>query len=201
MNEFDFKGESLLLPSRLPPPEAIPKRRMMETRMLQRKSDKEASAQKPKLRAQVAVEFLVYVSVFMLVLVLSFFVINQSQKAEIPAKQNALAKETGQGFVDVLSLSIRAGAGFEYRYQFPKTLLNAPYSIDFNPLTPSGLMFFDWGGEYADFNYSYRLPSYRYLFSGSCLSGGVLRSNACNNVLVLRNDGENITLLQEEGSS
>ncbi|MBI5224035.1 hypothetical protein HY990_06475 [Candidatus Micrarchaeota archaeon] len=153
------------------------------------------------LRGQVAVEFLVYVSVFMLAVVLAFFVINQSQQAELPAKQNALAKETGQGFVDVLSLSVRAGAGFEYRYQFPKTLLNHPYSVNFAPLTPSNLMFFDWPGEYADFNYSYRLPTYKYLFSGRCLSDGVLHSNACDNVLVLRNDGENITLLQEEGSS
>lgn len=146
---------------------------------------------------QVATEFMLYTTVFMFIVVVSFVIVNQLQSTEVPLQQNRVAKETGEGFANALTLSVKGGEGFSYNYTFPKTIFGIPYKMDFTELTTNrNTMILEWEGPYGNFSYSYNVPTYNYIIGGGCLSGNVLISNQCSNVLMLNNDGENLTITQ-----
>lgn len=149
------------------------------------------------LRGQVAVEFMLYTAVFMFVAVVAFVVVSDLQASEIPLQQNTLVKETGDGFVGVLTLAVKGGEGFSYNYTFPKTIYGLPYTLDLrNANTPRPTILIEWDGSYGPFSYQYDIPPYDYRFGGGCLGDGILNSSECGNVLMLNNDGQNLTISQ-----
>jgi hypothetical protein len=151
------------------------------------------------MAGQVSAEFMIYTTIFMFVAVAAFIVVNDLQRAEVPLQQNLLAKETGQGFVSILTLSMKAGQGFAYNYTFPRTIFGAPYAIYLTNLddTNGGFMMVEWNGSYGNFSYQYDVPHYGYtVVEGTCMAGEVLRSDQCSNMLMLYNDGSKLTLTQ-----
>ncbi len=137
----------------------------------------------------------------MFVAVAAFVVVSDLQRSEVPLQQNTVAKETGNGFVTILTLSLKGGQGFSYNYTFPKTLFGLPYRLDMRGLQPAApfdnaTIVIDWAGNYGNFSYAYDIPRYNYRFAGTCMGGGILDSANCSNVLMLNNDGENLTLTQ-----
>ena len=148
-------------------------------------------------RGQVATEFMMYTAVFMFIAIASFVVVSDLQGSEVPLQQNIVAKETGESFVSVLTLAVKAGEGFSYNYTFPRTIFGKPYHIDMRGLNAaSRFMIIEWAGDYGDFSYQYSLPVYEYKVEGSCLTGEVLDSSHCSNLLMINNDGENLTITQ-----
>jgi hypothetical protein len=148
-------------------------------------------------RGQVAVEFMLYTGVFIFIAVVAFVAVTDLQNSEVPLQQNGLVKETGDSFVNVFTLAVKGGEGFSYNYTFPKTIYSLPYQINFKNLDQTNAtMLIEWNGSYGAFSYQYQLPPYNYFVSGSCLSGEVLSSTNCKNVLMLNNDGENLTITQ-----
>ncbi len=145
-------------------------------------------------KAQVATEFLVYTGVFMALVILAFLVVSSTQKSELPLRQNALAKETADGFFSVLSLAVRAGDGFSYTYEYPKTLLGVPYSYKFIREGDQTFLRMFWNGTYANFTYVNRLPQYDYRISSECLVDGEIVSDACENRLSLKNERGTLTV-------
>lgn len=146
-------------------------------------------------KGQVAIEFLLYSTVFMFLVIAAYIVINQIQSVELPKQQNSVAKETGQAFANAISLSVKGQQGFNYRYAFPKTILGYPYSIDLSSLQSRKVIYFNWPGAYGNASFVFDVPNYNYIIGdGSCLSTSVLYSERCTNILVLNNDGENLTL-------
>lgn len=148
-------------------------------------------------RGQVAAEFMLYTAVFMLVAVAAFLAVNTFQSADVPLQQNRLAVETGQGFVTALTLAVKGGSGFSYNYTFPKTVFGIPYAMHLENLS-DGYMTLEWAGSYGNFSYQYNVPAYDYVVAGNgdCLGGSVLQSSKCSNMLLLYNDGENLTITQ-----
>jgi hypothetical protein len=147
-------------------------------------------------RGQVATEFLLYTAVFMFITIAAFVVVNQLLSSEIPLQQNTVAKETGDQLADAVTLSVKGGLGFSYNYTFPRTIFGNPYRVYLTNLS-DGFMLMEWTGEYGDFTYSYPVPSgFGYKVEGSCLSGAVLESEMCSNMLMFVNDGENLTVRQ-----
>lgn len=147
-------------------------------------------------RAQVAAEFLLYTAVFMLVAVAAFLAVSAFQGSEIPLQQNRLAVETGEGFVNAITLAVKAGSGFSYNYTFPKTVFGTSYVLHLDNLTAGNYMTMDWNGSYGPFSYQYDVPVYAYNLSGDCLADSKLLSSDCSNTLLLYNDGENLTITQ-----
>jgi hypothetical protein len=140
---------------------------------------------------------MLYTAVFIFVAVVAFVAVSSLQSTEIPLQQNALVKETGDGFVNVITLAVKGGEGFSYNYTFPKTIYGLPYRVNLNNLDqPNASMLIEWDGHYGPFSYQYDLPPYNYFISGACLGGQVLGSTNCSNVLMLNNDGENLTITQ-----
>ena len=146
-------------------------------------------------RGQVATEFMLYTAVFMLVAVAAYLVVNSLQESEIPLQQNTLAKEVGQGFAQAVTLAVKGGTGFSYNYTFPKSVFGSPYSIDFRNAGSNSIIL-DWPGPYGNFSSAYDLPAYNYSVSGGCITGAVLDSSKCSNMLMFINDGATLTITQ-----
>ncbi|VVC03515.1 Uncharacterised protein [Candidatus Bilamarchaeum dharawalense] len=148
-------------------------------------------------RGQVATEFMLYTSVFIIIAIVAFLVVSDLQKTEIPLQQNKAVKEAGDEFVNILTLSVKGGEGFSYKYNFPKTIFNVPYTVDLSNLNaPKPVVVIEWEGSYGNFSYQYYVPIYKYNTTGACLSAEKLYSDQCSNVLTLINDGENLTIIQ-----
>ncbi len=139
---------------------------------------------------------MLYTTVFMFVVVAAFIVINQIQGSEIPMRQNSVAKEAGQGFADIITLSVKGGEGFGYAYTFPRTIFGVPYVIDLSRLTERNVIFLEWPGPYGNFSFSYSVPAYTYAVAGDCLQGGRLESGKCSNRLILNNNAGILTIEQ-----
>ncbi len=169
------------------------------------------------LHAQVATEFFLYMTVFIFVVIVAYVVVNNIQSAEIPSKENQVAREVGNQFVDAISISVRGGEGFTYKFPFSSIIALAstraggnPYNLSFHTNDNNASMIIEWPGTYGTFVYSYRLPSYTYEYAGclcpqynnpsqsTCNSDvAILHSNACSsNILVLTNDGKKLLLNQ-----
>jgi hypothetical protein len=140
---------------------------------------------------------MLYTTVFMFMVVAAFVVVNQVQGSEIPLSENTVAKETGNGFANVLTLAVKGGEGFQYMYTFPKNLFGLPYVIDMSGTASKDTFIIDWAGQYGNFSYEYPVPAYDYAISGSCIAGGQLTSDKCSNVLLLNNNGSTLTITQE----
>lgn len=155
------------------------------------------------LRGQVATEFMLYTGVFMFIAIATFLVVTDLQRAELPYQQNKAVKESGDAFVSTLTLSVKGGQGFSYRYVFPRTIFGIPYTIYLGNLaTPRPNIIIEWPGAYGNFSYQYHVPSYNYKFGGCIIpstpgADPVLQSDACSNVIMLYNDGENLTITQQ----
>ena len=155
------------------------------------------------LRGQVATEFMLYTAIFMFVAVAAFLVVGDMQKSEVPLQQNKAVKEIGDSFVNIFTLSVKGGEGFSYTYTFPKTVFGIPYQINLNNLIqsnpgsdPKNNIVIEWAGNYGNFSFQYNVPAYKYIIiqDGPCLSGNILTSNSCSNILEFYNDGENLTI-------
>ena len=140
---------------------------------------------------------MLYTAVFMLVAVAAYIAISSFQRSEVPLQQNILAKEMGQGFAAAVTLAVKGGTGFSYNYSFPKTVFTIPYSMDFTRID-SNVIVLDWPGPYGNFSYQYDVPAYHYAVqnNGGCLSGSVLRSNECSNMLMFHNENGILTIRQ-----
>ncbi len=142
-------------------------------------------------KGQVATEFMLYTTIFMFVAIAAFIVVNQVQSNEIPMQQNTVAREIGEGFSTIFTLSVKGGTGFAYNYTFPRTIFGTPYKINF--LDSSIIL--EWPGSYGNYSASFDIPHYNYRYEG-CVNSRVLLSSECGNMLMFENDGENLTITQ-----
>lgn len=133
----------------------------------------------------------------MLIAIAAFVVVGDLQSSEVPLQQNTVAKETGEGFVTAITLAVKGGQGFSYNYSFPSTIFARPYLINLSGLNAqNSSIIIDYLGDYGDFSYQYDVPKYNYRIEGACIGGLAIDSTACSNVIMLKNDGENLTITQ-----
>jgi hypothetical protein len=150
----------------------------------------------PDYKGQVAIEFMVYTTVFMFIAIAAFVVVSELQSTEIPLQQNSVVREIGNSHVTMLILAIKGGEGFSYNYTFQKTVFNLPYKLYLHNLSNAHYMVLEWEGGYGNYSYSYDVPSYNYVLEGSCLTDNVFVSDECSNMFMFYNDGENLTITQ-----
>ncbi len=155
----------------------------------------------PNLKAQVAIEFFIYSTLFLFIVILAYVLVNFVQNTEVPEKQSLLVKELGQSFVDSINLAIKGGSGFSYNTSFAKTILGSAYRITVYETAPNSQIFnllIDANISSSEYNSIYSLPSYKYKFDGNCWDqsglGHTFNSTTCKNWLSFQNDGENLSL-------
>ena len=150
-----------------------------------------------QLKAQVATEFMLYVSAFMFVVIAAFISISYIQAAEIPTRESALVKEAGEGFANAVTLAATSGRGFSYNYTFPRTVLNKEYKIIFDK--DNARLLINWPGTYNEFTYVYPVVATDYDFEGGCIDEvrRELLSTKCANKIDIYNNGEKLIIYRK----
>ncbi len=152
-------------------------------------------------KGQIMIEFFLYGSVFMFLVISGYFVISFIQGTETSTRESVLIKEVSDNFEKAIELSVNSGEGFTYNLNFPKTILSKPYTIVFNPEKSIAVM--TWEGSYASFSYSLRMPAYDYVFEG-CLKPPLANkiptftSNQCLSTLEFSNNGTAVIVIQKQ---
>jgi len=146
-------------------------------------------------KAQIAVEFFLYVSVFLLVFLIAFALLRAIQASDIPPQEARLAQQEGERIAEAIRLSARAGAGFQYNLTFPTSLLGRPYKV---AVTKDNMgLVLTWETSGGEVNFFYAIPPYSYDWAG-CRENDentlYSNSNKCENILSLTNDGTTLTV-------
>ena len=153
------------------------------------------------LRGQVAIEFFLYIGIFIFILITAFSIITLIQNSEVPVREALVAREQGEAIADTLRLSVVAGEGFQYSMAIPKNLLGRPYEIVFNP--GKAVMILTWASSAGQVSYIYSLPGYNYEFEGCLKNDKTLTSNECSSTIKIENkieDGNNVLVVSQEAA-
>lgn len=146
------------------------------------------------MKAQSAVEFFLYITLFMFVAIIAFVMVDYTERTELPVQKNKIAVGIGQNIADAISLAVRAGPGFTYYYYFPKTIYGYPFNITFK----NNAMIMEWQNEYGSFNYYYPLPEYNYQFSDCKGAGNQFSSDKCSsNLLILNHTDGGLSIINK----
>lgn len=155
-----------------------------------------------KGKGQAAVEFFVYSSVFLAILLGAYFAVSFMQAAEVSEKESRYVKWSGEYFASTINTAMVGVPGFSYTIRFEKTLLGSPYSVQFRPAVngENGSVFI----TRLDNNMSYRYPiNSMNITNGSCvrrmttsLGNIYYEINTSQAALNFYNDGESIMISQ-----
>lgn len=159
-------------------------------------SSNESSFKSRSARGQVAVEFMLYLAVFMVVLIAGYVVVLYVQGTELPFKEGLVVKETGQTFISAVSLVKKGGAGFEYVVSLPVAMFGHNYELVVNDGSDSVVI--NALGSSQNITFSYPLPSRIHYFSddpqGTCVRQDgdfmYVQSEGCNGLIKISNVGK-----------
>lgn len=153
-------------------------------------------------KGQVATEFFLYSSVFLIIVIATASILYFTQSSEISALEYTVAREVGEKFADSINLVVKGGSGFEYDLLFPKTILGKDYAISFSP--SGNFLTLDWAGTSRNSNSSFGnssslypiIPS-KYFYSGCIQNNQMLSSLGENKLKIINKDGQ--VLITQEG--
>ncbi|MBU0586075.1 hypothetical protein KJ780_01035 [Candidatus Micrarchaeota archaeon] len=159
-----------------------------------------------KRKGQAAMEFFVYLSIFLAALLASYVTITFIQNSELEAKKSDYAFSFGEQFSSAFDLAAKGGENFNYTVRFNRLLLANPYTVQFKPAA-HGFPAFAYLVTPDNATYSYPIISINIKHSTCILkktftdphsgdSWDYYQINSSLGMLNLYNDGENITLSQ-----
>ncbi len=124
------------------------------------------------MKAQVAIEFFVYASVFLLLVIGAIAISTLSQVSEVSQKESYYVKEVGRSFSNAFAISYLGGEGFIYEYRFNPVILDKGYKIKVNGVT--GKLSINYQGSYSNYTYQYDIPKINYPAVEVPISSGTL---------------------------
>ncbi|MDO8339552.1 MAG: hypothetical protein Q7T16_02745 [Candidatus Burarchaeum sp.] len=83
----------------------------------------------PRLKAQMALEFLLLVSFFLLVLVIAMGYFASLQQTEMTNREYLLGREVAARIADEVHLALVSGPGYEKTINLPPTVAGSPYEL------------------------------------------------------------------------
>ncbi len=122
-------------------------------------------------KGQVALEFLVYAGVFLLIAVSAYALTYFTQRGEVSFRESQMFREFGYKFQYAAIVAYRGGEGFTYDVYFPQSIDGKPYELIFqtNPGTRASTVKTVWNGTSSEFAYLYAIPYAEYLEGeGNC---------------------------------
>lgn len=150
-------------------------------------------------KGQIAVEFFIYASIFLLVILAAYFTVFFMQTSEISAKESLYLKWFGESFASNINAVMSSQKGFNYTMKFEPLILGKPYTIQFKPAnaTHNGFVFITWSEN--NMSYIYPIGNMSIKNAGSCVAkiGDYYNITISVRNLNFYNDGENITLSQQ----
>ncbi|MEW5996233.1 MAG: hypothetical protein AB1657_01415 [Candidatus Micrarchaeota archaeon] len=144
-------------------------------------------------KGQVALEFLVYAGVFLLIAVAAYALTYFTQRGEVAFRESQMFREFGYKFQYAAIVAYRGGPGFTYDLYFDKNIDGRPFSLAFVTRGGASTVNTAWNGTSSEFAYLYSIPYASYEAEGSCAteSGGAVEVDGeeANGHLLFSNDG------------
>ncbi|MEM4272428.1 MAG: hypothetical protein QXH30_02465 [Candidatus Bilamarchaeaceae archaeon] len=117
-------------------------------------------------KGQIAVEFLVYAGLFMIIAIAVYVLVSFTERGEIGIRESQLASAFGYKFAYSPTLAFKGGEGFVYDISFPSQLDNRPYTVSFICMEEAGLRsctsHLSWEGTYQKYEYVYSIAPANY---------------------------------------
>ena len=159
--------------------------------------------EKSTMKAQAAIEFFIYATAFMIILLGSYFAVSAMQESEVYGKESRYVKEAGTQFSSSINAVMKAGPGFSYTIKFKKNIFGSPYSVIYKPASTgnNGFVFITWLVKNLTFTYPIGNMT---IANSSCVvkhavpaTGDYYEINTTLGALYYYNNGSAITLRQE----
>lgn len=155
------------------------------------------------LKAQVAAEFFIYSSTFLIIVLSAYSVIFFIQNTEKMEKDSLYIRSFGENFAVYMNTAMLGQRGFNYTMNFEKKILGYPYKIQFKSADPgenNAFLLISW--DKNNLSYIYQIGNITLHSEGSCISQFITSSsiyyelNTSLGMLNFYNNGENLTLSQ-----
>lgn len=156
-------------------------------------------------KGQVALEFLVYAGVFLLIAVSAYTLTYFTQRGEVALRESQMFREFGYKFQYAAIVAYRGGEGFTYDLYFPQKIDGKPYGLIFQTNRGTGVSTTKtvWNGTSSEYAYLYTIPYATYVAgTGDCFKpspGGSVSidvGKAGGRLLLTNLDGEGTPRIQ-----
>ena len=106
-------------------------------------------------RGQVATEFFIYSSIFLVIVLAAYFTIFFIQSAEVSNKESLYVKWFGERFASHMATAMSGEYNFNHTMTFDKSILAKPYQLYIKPARGSrnGFVFITWSSTNATYAY------------------------------------------------
>ena len=105
-----------------------------------------------KARGQAAIEFMSYMSFFLVLFVISVVIFVEQQQTDVSAKRTEFASEIASRFAQRINFALYAGDGFSGNFTIPQTVLTMPYNVR---VMSNRQVFVDWTDAGKSYGVSY----------------------------------------------
>jgi len=133
-----------------------------------------------KRKGQVAVEFLMYAGLFMIIAIAAYVLASFTERGEVSLRESQLITAFGYKFANSPTIAFKGGEGFTYDISFAKKLDGRPYNVTYLCRTTAGeyrcSVQVGWQGTYQPFVYPYTIAPANYVVgsgSSGCLDDSV----------------------------
>lgn len=117
-------------------------------------------------KGQIAVEFLIYAGLFMIIAIAVYVLVSFTERGEIGVRESQLASAFGYKFGYSPTVAFKGGEGFVYEINFPSKLDNRPYEVTFICMEDAGARscttHVAWTGTYQQYEYVYTIAPAHY---------------------------------------
>ncbi len=117
-------------------------------------------------KGQIAVEFLIYAGLFMIIAIAVYVLVSFTEKGEIGVRESQLANSFGYKFGYAPTVDFKGGEGFVYDISFPAQLDNRPYNVTYICMSDGGISscsaHIAWKGTYQQYEYVYTIAPAKY---------------------------------------
>jgi len=117
-------------------------------------------------KGQIAVEFLIYAGLFMIIAIAVYVLVSFTERGEMGVRESQLVNAFGYKFGYSPTVAFKGGEGFVYDISFPSKLDNRPYSVVFicmdNADARSCSTHVIWQGTYQEYEYVYTIAPANY---------------------------------------
>lgn len=117
-----------------------------------------------RVKGQVAIEFLMYAGLFMIIAIAAFVLTSFAERGDIGLRESELLDAFGYRFASAPTLAYKGGGGTIYDISLPRKLDGKEYGIVYVCLIEGGCSVqVSWGGSYGEYAYSYMIAPARYV--------------------------------------
>jgi hypothetical protein len=117
-------------------------------------------------KGQIAVEFLIYAGLFMIIAIAVYVLVSFTERGEMGVRESQLVNAFGYKFGYSPTVAFKGGEGFVYDISFPAKLDNRPYSVVFICMDNAGARSCTthviWQGTYQEYEYVYTIAPANY---------------------------------------